>query len=221
MRKTTIEKLKPLDPRILIHVHDNLSHPFNLTWTHRSHIKENIEQFRVFMYAEDDMDIPFSNFINYLDCFPILWSQKFVPAFIRIEVRDGIYYNTEMRDPLVVNKENDIIELGCRKFTRARFPLPYHAFWICPQKELKEIIHDEGENFFRWETNLNQRRERAASLLIWNKIPGNELHSVSSPGLLQLNHSGTQVSPLCYSFHLPNNYIEDGRIQVEHLLKIV
>ena len=74
-----------IDSNIMeISVHDILPHPHCLTWAHRFHFKDNIDKYEAFMYLEDDMDLPYENFVNYLENFNMMWP-RFVPSFVRVE----------------------------------------------------------------------------------------------------------------------------------------
>lgn len=183
-------------------VNDNLNHPYDLTWMHRKHIKNNIDAYDYFMYVEDDMDIPFENFKNYITSFSKLWTQGFVPSFIRIEKFNGNEYVVDVTDQQCSNKifkidNTDYIVLS----------QPYHAFWILPNKELKETLIPDF-------LNIGGTREEAA----W--YPG---HRLSKKQVVLVQNG--QVSPLCYSYHLSNNYSSFpptpfGKIQADKIITI-
>ncbi len=132
--------LEPLNSngRIQVFVHENLEHPFHLTWMHRKHIKHSIDAFDNFMYVEDDMLIPYENYLNYLENFKLLWP-NYVPSFVRIEQKDGENFISDIPEQQELNK----VEIGGKSFNEFKFPYNYHAFWIMPQKELKETMKDD------------------------------------------------------------------------------
>ena len=173
---------------IEIIINDTLSHPFHLTWLHREYIKNNIDNYDVFMYLEDDMLVPYEAFENYLVNFALLWPNN-VPSFVRIEQKDGIDYVSDIPAKRPMFKHS----IGCKEFNRFEFPYNYHAFWIMPQKELKETMKDD---FVR----LSDGREFAAMYVGWE---------LQKTALVELEND--QISKSCYSYHLPNNYaLGDG-----------
>lgn len=185
-----------------IYTHGSFSHPFHLTQIHRSHFKRELNNYDWFMYLEDDILLPWENFLSYTQKFPLMWPD-YVPSFIRIEEKDGEQYISDVTD----RQHAKLIFIDGRAFINLPFPQHYHAFWIAPQWVLKQTINDDF-------TKLHDSRERAASYLMW------ELHK---KGLLEIENRGGKfhIKKDCYSWHLPNNYIDsgmkNGKIKVEEL----
>jgi hypothetical protein len=182
-----------------VFVHQNLKHPFHLTWCHREHIKNSIDRYKNFMYIEDDMDVPFENYQNYLENFKILYP-KYVPSFVRIEKKDGEEFISDI--PTVQNL--DAIKIGEKWFHIFPFPINYHAFWIMPQKALKESLKN---NFVQY----TDGREFAAMYVGWE---------LGKQALVELDNG--LISKKCYSYHLPNNYAlsvghPNGKIKPEDI----
>lgn len=167
---------------IKIVTHTGLEHPFHLTWMHRKHIKDNIDNYEIFLYVEDDVLVPYENYLNYLENFKLLWP-KYVPSFIRVEEKEDGQYVGDVHEKQYLN----IINVGDKQFNAFPFPFNYHAFWIMPQKELKEVM-DDGF------VMLSDGREFAASFVAWH---------LGKPALVEIEDN--QVSKKCYSYHLPNN----------------
>lgn len=171
----------------IIYPCENLEHPFHLTWKTRETIKIAIDLFDNFMYIEDDMLLPYKNYKNYLENFELLWP-NYIPSFIRVEEAKGKQFITDATEPQKITKivGHDGSEKIFTKLTN-----PYHAFWIMPQKELKETMI---KNFDR----LSDSRETAASYPMWelNKTPLVEIELKDK----------YYVKESCYSYHLPNNY---------------
>jgi hypothetical protein len=189
--------LEGIDADVIIH---DLKHPYSLTYTHRNHFVNNIHKYDWFMYVEDDMDVPWENFKNYMENFYLLYP-NYIPSFVRIEEFKGKKFVTDCTE----QQELLPIKIGEKNFIALK--QPYHAFWIMPKKELKETL---TTNFNRLDTH----REMAASYPMW------ELKKIA---LVQLGENG-QVSPLCYSYHLPNNYAEFpntpfAKIEINQLIK--
>ncbi len=164
-------------------VHADLKHPFHLTWMHRQHILDNINNYNNFMYLEHDMYVPFDNYLNYLENFKILFPAC-VPSFIRIEELDNIKYVVD-----VINKQ-EFIEYYIEDKKFVNLTEPYHAFWIMPQHELLSTLKP---NFVR----VSTIREEAAY------YPMQDLQKMS---LIEINNKS--ISEKCYSYHLTNNYVE-------------
>jgi hypothetical protein len=177
-----------------------LEHPYHLTWIHRQHFLDNIDNYDYFMYVEDDMLVPYECFKEYILNFDMLWDLGCVPSFIRIEEHEGKQYVTDV----CATQDVEPIMIGGKMF--GTLSQPYHAFWIMPHKALKESI---GPEFAKLDTS----RENAASYPMWG------LHKKP---LIRIENN--QVSPLSYSYHLTNNYATNpntyfGKVEVKNILK--
>jgi hypothetical protein len=194
------------DPQVLLHVHETLQHPFQLAWKHRQHVLSLRNKFDVFMYIEDDMLIPYLNYVNYLTTFNLLYPD-FVPGFARVEMdSQGFMYNTDNQKPckysksMVVSKENKIF---------IQLDNPYHAFWIAPRHL---ILRETVRSFY---DNSSISREDAASRLPW---------SANNRILVELTGE-YEVSKLCFAYHLTNKYVNDvnslfGKILMSELIVV-
>lgn len=158
--------------------HASLEHPFHLCWQHRRHMKDRIEDYRWLMYLENDIYLPFDNFVHYCRNFEKLWPD-YVPSFIRVEEFDGEEWSLDVTE----RQECTPIQPG---FCTLR--QPYHGFWIMPQWALKQNMRGD---FVR----LSQSRETAASYPMWE---------LQKTPLVELD--GKQISRKCFAYHLPNNY---------------
>jgi hypothetical protein len=74
------EMIEKYNPNVSVAYHNNLEHPYNLTWQHRLHILDQIDNYDYFMYIEDDMLLPFENFLEYLKNFELLYPINCVPS---------------------------------------------------------------------------------------------------------------------------------------------
>ena len=168
---------------VFVNVHDNLSHPFHLTSVHRLTMVNEIDNFDYFMYVEDDMLVPYQNFIEYINNFDELYKINCVPSFIRIEEFNDVEYIVDFTERQVNGSK-----INVNNKTFINLNQPYHAFWILPNKELKESIN---ENF----TLFHSERETSASYVMWvlNKTP-------------YVLMDGNKINRLSYSYHLTNNY---------------
>jgi hypothetical protein len=173
-----------------ITIHENLKNPYSLASMHRKIMLDNIDYYDYFIYIEDDIFLPEDNFIEYLNNFEILFPLEKVPSFIRIENYENNLYVTDINEKQI---NRPILEIGNKRFVNVS--LPYHAFWILPQKELKESIKNNPKAF---NCVGSCNRELMASYVIWglNK----------TPYVLLDNENFNELS---YSYHLPNNYSSD------------
>lgn len=180
-------------------VHD-LEHPYHLTWMHRKHFADNIDNYDYFMYVEDDMLVTYEAFNEYVSNFDELWGLGCVPSFIRVEQYNGKNFVIDVTSSQFV----DLIFVNGKYF--GNLSQPYHAFWIMPKKQLKENM----DNDF---VKVDLSRENAASYPMWG------LHKKP-----MVRIEGNQISRLCFSYHLANNYACDnntyfGKIEVKNILK--
>lgn len=179
---------------------ENLEHPFHLTWVHRKHIKENIDNYDNFLYIEDDMLLPYENYLNYLENFKTLYPYA-VPSFVRIERKDGQDYISDIPK----TQQLQIVNKGGKQFHAFPFPYNYHAFWIMPAKELKDSMKSDF-------VKLSDGREFGAMYVGWE---------LKKPAMVEIENG--LVSKKCYSYHLPNNYAlgdgENGKIKPENIFK--
>lgn len=190
---------------VFIYVHANLRNPYHLAWKHRKHMKNLIDDFDYFMYIEDDMDLPFENFVEYLNNFELLFP-NYIPSFVRLEELEGKYYIVDMKTVQKINDYEIIVHVE-KRFISLIYP--YCSIWIMPTKELKETMTD----YFVKES-IN--RENAAS---YTKV------ELRKKPLVMLDDDN-KISPLCYSYHLPNTYVNKkgnkhkfGRIEIGDVLE--
>jgi hypothetical protein len=185
---------------IIVKTHNNLSHPFHLTSMHRLTMVDEIDYFDYFMYVEDDMLVPYENFLEYINNFDELYKINCVPSFVRIEEFSGTEYIVDFTYRCAGTSKININDK-----TFVNLDQPYHAFWILPSKELKYSIN---ENFVIVDTN----RELSASYVMWglNKTP-------------YVLMDGNKINKLSCSYHLTNNYtkMEDtpfGKIELDSVI---
>lgn len=181
-------------------VNKHLTHPYHLTWCHRKHILDNINNYDWFMYQEDDILIPRQNFYTYIENFNLLWN-RYIPSFVRVEEHKGKKFVVDITcrqssKNIITYKEKNFIKLDN----------PYHAFWIMSREA---ILSELKKNFDRKE----EWRELAASYPMWE---------LKKEPLVMVENG--QISPLCYSYHLSNNYATNpstpfGKIEIESAIE--
>lgn len=178
---------------IEIHVHKVLEHRFDLTWKHREHCKNNLDKYTNFMYVENDVKIPYTHYLKYMENLNILWPE-YVPTFIRIEIhKDNNMHAIDLPKTTKLKNEN-IITKNNKKFIELKQPhSAYSACWILPMKYIKENLSDA---FFKIPVDEGIYRETAASFPTWqmNKI-----------GLYELDDNNNIIEEM-YITHLSDDY---------------
>jgi hypothetical protein len=174
--------------------HASLSHPFHLAWQHRKHMKERIEDYHWLMYIEDDIYLPYENFVYYQQRFEQRWP-GYIPSFIRVEKFNGEEFVVD-----VTKRQQRPASQFCT------LSQPYHGFWIMPQRALKETMTPDL-------VRLSDSREAAAS------YPMEDLRKVPF-----VNLEDGQISRKCFAYHLPNNYSScpsspHGKIKVSEIFQ--
>lgn len=204
---------------IQICLHKKLSHEHFLAWQHRNHILDKIKNYEVFMYIEDDILLPFQNYKNYLEKFEILWPHG-IPSFVRIEFnKNNEMYNVDSFKKTKLTKKNYI---KINKHLFVCLDNPYHGFWIMPRKYLEITIN---QNFNKITKEKHWIREIAAS---YGLKPGSKPYAFwksldfQAMGFVEIDEK-YQISPLCYSYHLPNKYVYNnfnfGKMKLKDTIK--
>ena len=205
--------------RLRVFAHENLHHRFHLAWMHRRHIRRELDAHDVFMYVEDDILVPYENFLNYLSAFEILWP-RYIPSFIRTEEKDGWLYCPDSFKKTRI-KNSEVIRVQGRTFVG--MDNPYHGFWIMPRESLKSTMNEKFEEIHESKVWV---REIAAS---YGLAPGCKPHAnwaSNDPqwrGVVEVDER-MRISTLCYAKHTTNKYINDqgfdfGKIRVDKLIK--
>jgi len=184
---------------------NKFSHPYHLCWAHRNHIFKNREYYDYFIYTEDDLLLPYENFISYKEKADVFWPKAF-PAFIRIETKNDEYFNVDCWVPTVI-KKNEIIEINNYKFIKWLHN-PHQALWILKKEHLKESL---PHNFVRFENSI----ENASNYLT------RELHK----DLMFEITDDFKIKQNCWIYHLPNNYSNTtgtihGKLKFTEMVKV-
>ena len=192
-------------------VHDNLEHPFFLTWVHREPMSRRVPEYDYFMYCEDDLIIPWEGIVRWAEDTELLEGRGYLRGFVRTET--GVDGKVVALDFLETDRQPQVMRIGGRAFYKPRYP--YHAFYLYTQKQMREFV-SLPENWNR-EGNCcgYDTRATAASGMTW--VNRNE-HRV----LLPLDDGGGLPNHVRV-VHLPNNYVDDptkvhGKLGIEAVL---
>ncbi|MGA2775368.1 MAG: hypothetical protein ABSE81_04845 [Candidatus Omnitrophota bacterium] len=195
--------------KIRIQVHENLKHPWLLTWQHRGNMLQNIKNYDFFMYIEDDILVQWDAIVRWYKDTLIIYPQGYIRGFLRVEKSPkGVIMSSDFGKkaytPIFKTIEN------LKWFLT---PAPYHAFWIYTKKQMLEFINHPAwtdGNHPEWKI-----RERASAGMIWK-------HPHEHRVLLPVD-SGNKIPPDAWCYHLPNNFALDknqfgGKIPVTRII---
>ena len=210
--------------KVTVVVNEYLIHPYHLVWMHRNHILNNMNEYDVFMYLEDDIIVPYESILDFLEKIDYMYP-SYIPCYERLEWSNSKKCFVALDIHTVEKvKKKDIIHINGKRFFTPK--LPYHGFWILPCKYLQKEV---DQNFL----NLSIYREHASSYPLGppsldfahditkgkcdgflNKIP-----------LFELNENN-KISNKCLVYHISNNYSDNteshfGKIPIEDAVEII
>jgi hypothetical protein len=183
--------------------HPDLDHSFDLTWCHRQHFINHINDYEWVCYIEDDILIPYANFCFYQSQFNKLWP-NYIPGFVRVE-----RYNNQEYIVDVTIKHSKNRYMHCYDKTYISFSEPYHATWSLPTSVLATC---DTKQFLTMHPNISMRREYGASYGIWTMNKQSFINVIND-----------KINPLCYIYHLANNYSScpgtpHGKIEINSVI---
>jgi hypothetical protein len=188
-----------LNGKIQIIVHDMLNeHPYYLTWKCRPYMKEQLENYDLFIYVEDDMLFPKEALNYWLEVKDTLLEKNYNLGFIRIETNTkGEEYVTDLMLPIINN--NNIVINNCN-FVNNNIQT-YCACWIYDKSEFTKWINSSYYNILSMAPYFNDREGSAIGLnsphITWYKST-----------ILPINNNN-KLDPRIRIYHLANNYVDD------------
>lgn len=187
--------------------HQNLEHPFLLTWQHRKNIISLKNEYDYFMYLEDDISVTYEALRKWREDSVLLYKYGKIRGFIRCEENND--HEIVSTDYLEKIKCNQIGCFGGKIFFKPKNP--YQGFWVYSKEQINKFIesmcwHDGNCD---WEV-----RERASAGMIWLD---NQRHNLVVP--IQKSN----IPDYVFVKHLPNNYAMDtnnkhGTIKTKELM---
>jgi hypothetical protein len=188
----------------IVSVHDNLSHPFLLTWAHREPMRRAVSEFDFFMYVEDDILVTPDAVRLWHERLPALSKDGYLPGFLRVEQnRAGALVSSDFCRRA---RDTEIVHVDGRTYLLA--PFPYQAFWLYDKPTMEAFVASEAFDHGHPPYARNRVRESAAIGYAFERVGD----SYRSRHLLPLTAS-LQVDPRCFVFHMPSNY---GRLVLPH-----
>lgn len=181
--------------QIVYHDLSNI-HPYYLTWKCRDLLRQQRNDYDIFMYIEDDILVPNKAIEYWLQYHELMVKEKYNLGFVRIEVKDGIEYITDLyRDQF--DMIMDFHNIKCCVNRKA----VYCAFWIYDKAEFGRFVDSK---YFDC-----------------SQIPGYEIREKSAIGLhggenywyrgTLIPMKGSKLVEDCRVYHLPNNYVNDEK----------
>jgi hypothetical protein len=214
----TEEILSPIYPQIEFIVHENLEHSFHLTWMHREYIKNNINNYDLIIYTEDDILIPFNCIEDFLFKIDTMWPD-YIPSYRRLEWDKNKYLSADITEPHII-KDRDIIILKDMNGKERKYFSPsiaYQGFWMLPSKLLqphineyftfRSVYREHAASFPLGPPPYHNHVENNNNILFLNKIP-----------LLEIENG--EISNKCCVYHLPNKYTYLYTIPLRNCLQI-
>ena len=185
-------------------VHEDLDHPFKLTWAHRAQMSAAFSDFNYFMYIEDDMIVTTESIKLWSHFLPVLSSNGYLPGFLRVEEnRNGKLVASDFMNKAL---PSDIVYVDGSPYLLT--PFPYQAFWIYDKSTMAKFMGSKA--FLLGDIPYVEGRIRENAALGYASHP--MWNSFSPKHLLPLN-SDLQIDPRCFAFHMPSNY---GRLIIPH-----
>ena len=172
-------------------------HPYYLTWQCRDLLKDQKNDYDIFIYLEDDILVPWKAINYWLEYNEQLIEHNYNLGFVRIEINPN--NNEEYITDLFGVKLNKIINLDNVNYCVNNLN-PYCAFWIYNKNEFNKYVESDYYNL--------------------QNIKGYEVRETSAIGLhgLRTDWYKNTIIPIvdnklnsdCRIYHMPNNYVTDN-----------
>jgi hypothetical protein len=203
----------PAHCTVRVDVHEDLAHPFDLTWAHRKHMAGALESFDYFMYLEDDIYVPSQTFAAWLRRAESIDQRGFIHGFLRVEFDfTGDPVSSDWRR--VANRPTAIDVDGTRYIRPAWF---YQACWVYSRATLQRFVRTAAwtRGFHAWSSVVREHRHTGAAN--YTREFSAFGMACAAPGrprvLLPVNAQG-QVLPDAWVFHLPNTYAQHPELKL-------
>jgi hypothetical protein len=203
----TNKKFDIQDSNLIIHDIDKLDHPWLLTWCHRPFIKNQIEEYDVFMYLEDDIFYPENAIKYWFENNKKLQNTKYDLGFCLLEKDDK---NNEYFVSLRKNEKctNKIILDNVEYIELKR---NYKASWIYDKKYLKNT----NNNFF---IPLNKFNKNCRVLAARGNQ--NEDKNTLVPLYDNFYNLNSKIYHLSNKYYKSNNKLGYGSVNFKNSIKI-
>jgi len=170
-------------------------HPYYLTWKCRELLKQQKNDYDIFMYIEDDILVPYKAIQYWLKHNEKLIKFGYNLGFLRIEVdNNNIEYITDLN-----NTNFDTVILIDENYYCVNNKNPYCAFWIYNKNEFNRFIDSEYYNI----ENIPGYKIREKSAI---GLHGNSNYWYKNTVIPIINN---KLIDCCKIFHMANNYVNN------------
>ena len=178
---------------IIYHDLSNI-HPFYLTWKCRELLKQQKNEYDVFIYIEDDILVPYKAIKYWLEYNEKIIEMNYNLGFVRIEVENNIEYITD----LYGKKLDTVINLDKNTYC-VNNNNPYCAFWIYNKNEFDKFVNSKYYNI----QNIRGYGIREQSAIGLHGLHTDWYKSTLIPII------NNKLIECCKIYHMPNNYVLD------------
>jgi len=182
--------------------------PFYLSWKCRDLMKQQKDEYDIFIYVEDDILILNEALEYWIEHNSKLIEMNYNLGFIRIEVKDGEEYMTDILRKI----DNTLIDVDGHAYV-VNNVCSYYAMWIYNKGEFNKFTRSKYYNGI-----LNNANELIdVKKYPKKKVVGRSIREKSARGF-QYCYKNT-IIPVknnklvkeCRIYHLPNNYVNCNR----------
>jgi len=172
--------------------------PFYLTWKCRELLKQQRDEYDIFMYVEDDILVPFKAIQYWLKYNEDLLQLNYNLGFVRIEV--GSNDEEYITDLYGYSEQLDTyIQIGTQQYC-INNKNPYCAFWIYNKKEFNKFVESHHYDI----ANISGYHIRESSAIGLHGTINNWYKNTVIP------IKDNKLIEDCRIYHLPNNYVSDN-----------
>jgi hypothetical protein len=182
---------------ILIVIHHTLEDPFMLTWKCRDFLREQQNDYDIFIYIEDDMLIPYKAINYWLQHNEQLIKENYNLGFLRIEIKNNEEYITDLHG----EKLDSFTFLDGKRYC-VNNKNAYCAFWIYNKNEFHRFVNSK----YYYHKNIPDYysiREKSA-IGLHGHFPRYWYKDTLIPMV------NNKLDDACKIYHMPNNYVTDN-----------
>jgi hypothetical protein len=193
----------------------NLGHPFDLTWERNEALQSDFQDggYSHFIYAEDDLLIPYAAFEYWLHARPQLSRRGLVPGFVRVERResDGALMATDQFRRAQLDWTRIV---RCKPWHFTNIDSAYTGSFVLDRDLAAEYVHSRSSSREASAAVKNwDIRERAAMGLVFESVPRLFWHRLAIP----FDGRSLEIPACAYIHHAPANYANDATSQLATL----
>jgi len=170
-------------------------HPYYLTWKCRALLREQRNNYDIFMYIEDDILVPRKAIAYWLEHHELLVSKGYNLGFARIDTaEDGEEYMTDL-----YGERLDTLGISNNNVYCVNNKNPYCAFWIYDKREFNRFV----DSIYYDIRNIPEYAVREMSAIGLHGITNYWYKKTLIPIICGQLHRDCRV------YHLPSNYVSD------------